>query len=108
MSDFSNFLGVLRDKLKELAQTSWGEYKEAAIQDGRSFVDKTRADLERWTKLLATGELSKEDFAWLVKGKEDLAELEALKLAGLAAAQLDQFRHDLVDTVIGTAFEVFL
>jgi hypothetical protein len=30
----------------------------------------------------ASGALSKDDFAWLVQGKQDLAQLEALKQAG--------------------------
>ncbi|KKK50796.1 hypothetical protein LCGC14_3121460, partial [marine sediment metagenome] len=32
-------------------------------------------DLKRWTKLLAQGDLSKDDFEWLIAGKKDLAEI---------------------------------
>lgn len=32
-----------------------------------------RWKLERWSQLLASGVLSKDDFAWLVQGKKDLA-----------------------------------
>ena len=43
---------------------------------------------------------------FLVKGKQDLAEMEALKQAGLALVRVDQFRNSLVDLVIGTTIKM--
>ncbi len=84
------------------------DFSQAATKDGQAFLKKARADLERWTKALARGRLSKADFEWLVQGKKDLAEMEALKQAGLGLVRVDQFRSSLIDLVIGTAFKVFL
>lgn len=106
MADFDRFLELLRENLKALVREHWGEVRDAALRDGRAFVEATRADLERWLGLLADGALTHEDFEWLVQGKRDLAELEALKLAGLAKVRLDQFRSSLVDLVVRTAFQV--
>ena len=53
-------------------------------------------------------ELTPDDFTWLVQGKRDLAEMEGLKQAGIALARVDRFRSSLLDTVVGTAFDVFL
>jgi hypothetical protein len=108
MADFSHFLEELTAKLTELAEQQWMAYRDAAINDGTAFVEKIKADLERWSQLLASGALSKDDFAWLVQGKKDLAELEALEQAGLALARLDQFRTDLINLVVDTAFSVFV
>ncbi len=108
MSKFDDFLKALKDGIKELAEESWKEYQQSAVKDGSAFVEKTKEDLERWTKLLANGDLTPKDFEWLVKGKKDLAELEALKQAGLALARLDQLRNSLIDLVVGTAFKIFL
>jgi hypothetical protein len=108
MADFSRFLEELTAKLTELAEQQWTAYRDAAISDGTAFVDKIKADLERWSQLLASGALTKDDFAWLVQGKKDLAQLEALEQAGLALARLDQFRADLVNLVVDTAFGVFV
>src|SRR5215475_7497251 len=104
MADFAHFLEELTVKLSALAEQQWTAYRDAAISDGTAFVDKIKADLERWSQLLASGALSKDDFAWLVQGKKDLAELEGLEQAGLALARLDQFRTDLINLVIDTAF----
>src|SRR5262245_58008219 len=108
MADFSRFLEELTTKLTDLAEQQWTAYRDAAISDGTAFVDKIKADLERWSQLLASGALSKDDFAWLVQGKKDLAVLEALEQEGLALARLDQLRSDLVNLVVDTAFSVFV
>lgn len=108
MADFDKYLATLKDKIEELAKTHLKEYIEAAVMDGQSFVEKTKADLERWTSSLAKGELSKEDFVWLVKGKKDLAEMEALKQAGLSQVRMDNFRNSLLSLVTDTALEALL
>ena len=92
----------------EFAEYSWKTYKTAAVKDGKAFLEKSKTDLERWTKMLAKGELTRDDFEWLVVGKKDLAELVALKQKGLAKVALDRFVNGLIDTIVSTAFKTFL
>ena len=108
MPDCTLFRETLFDRLRALAEDEWTEVASAALDDGRAFVATAEADLARWAALLEAGDLTPEDFTWLVQGKRDLAELEALKQAGLGLARLDRFRASLLDTVVGTAFDVFL
>ncbi len=108
MATFDEFLKTLKTELVEFAEYSWKIYKTAAVKDGKAFLEKSKADLERWTKMLAKGELTRDDFEWLVVGKKDLAELEALKQKGLAKVALDRFVNGLIDTIVSTAFKIFL
>jgi len=108
MARFDDFLTALKDGLKQLVAETVQDFSAAATKDGQAFLRKARADLERWTKALARGQLSKADFAWLVQGKKDLAELEALKQAGLSLVRVDQFRSSLIDLVVATAFRIFM
>lgn len=108
MPDFNDFLDALKGEIVDLAHSNWTAFRDAAVQDSEAFLQKTKSDLKRWTRLLEQGELSKEDVAWLIKGKKDLAEMEALKQAGLAAARIDRFRSALIDRIINTTFRVFL
>lgn len=108
MPSFDDFFDELLDQLALLAQSRWKEFQQAALVDARTFANKARKDLEGWTRKLADGELSPADFEWLVIGKKDLAEMEALKQAGLAQVRIDRFRMSVVDTIIGTAFKIFL
>jgi hypothetical protein len=57
---------------------------------------------------LADGNLTREDFEFLVRGKKDLAEMEALKQIGLGKIRLNRIRDQIIDTVIGSVFKVFL
>lgn len=108
MAKFDDFLEALREGVKQLAGQAIQDYRAAGIKDGQAFLRKTRADLERWTKALAKGQLSKADFEWLLRGKQDLAVMEALKQQGLALVEVDKFRGSLIDLVVNTAFKVFL
>jgi len=108
MADFNDFLESLKKGLEEIIKKNWKEFKDTAEKDGKAFFDKTKEDLKRWTKLLAQGDLTKDDFEFLVAGKKDLAELEALKQAGLAQVRLERFQNALTSLVIDTAFDTFL
>ncbi len=108
MASTEEFLEALKTELVEFAEYSWKAYKNAAIKDGNAFVEKSKADLERWAKMLAKGDLTRDDFEWLMVGKKDLAELVALKQKGLAKVALDRFLNGLIDTVVSTAFKLLL
>ena len=108
MANYQDFLDAFKPALQDLAKQTLDAYSKQATADGQAFVDTQKANLDKWTKELVDGELSKADFTDLVKGIQDLAELVALKQAGLAAARLDGFRTSLMNLVIDTAFKVFL
>lgn len=108
MADFNEFWENLEKGLEELAKKNLKEFVEAAKKDGNAFFDKTMTDLQRWTKLLVQGDLTQDDFEWLVAGKIDLAEMEALKQEGLESVRIERFKNALISLVIDTAFETFL
>lgn len=105
MAGFKDRLKEMRAAIKDLAESSWSEHKEAALSDGREFIKKARKDLERWTKLVAQGKLTREEFEFLLRSKKDLATLEALKQEGLAAARLAGFRRSLFRTILAAVFK---
>ena len=108
MSSFDDFVNTIEDGVKELAKKSLKGFKDEATKDAKQFLKASKEDLKRWTKLLGKGELSQDDFEWLVLGRKDVAELHALKQAGLTAVRIDRFRNALFDLVIDTAIDVFL
>jgi hypothetical protein len=108
MAAFDEFMQVLQKELVEFAQDSWKEYKAAAVKDGKSFLEMTKSDLERWTRMLIAGDLTRDDFEWLMIGKKDLAELVFLKRKGLSKVALDRFINGLIDTIVATTFKTLL
>ena len=107
MPDIGDFLRAIKDGVKELIARTLSDHKRAAAKDAAAFLKRARVDLERWVWQYATGALTRDEFEFLVRGQNDLADMEALKQAGLTLARLDQFRASLFDLVIGTAVKMF-
>lgn len=108
MPPFDDFLAALQGEIKELVDRSWKDFALAATQDANDFVTASRNDLRRWTALLADGSLTLLDFEFLLAAKKDLAQMIALKQAGLAQVQLDRFINGVVGAIIGAAEKTLL
>jgi len=108
MPTFNDFLSTLKDNLMIFAKENLEEHKDDLLKDGNAFVRKAKKDLERWTEGLAAGALSKADFEFLLKGKKDLAEMEALKQLGLSRIRINKITDGILGVVIGSAFKTFL
>ncbi len=108
METFDDFLEALKAGAKELAKNIFDGFEAEAIEDTSAFLEKTKQDLQRWTKLLAQGSLSEQDFTDLVQAKKALAEIHALRQKGIALTKLERFRSGLINLVIDTAFDMFV
>ena len=102
--DFEDIFTALKQKVEELAKSFLQHYTKAAIKDGKKFLEETRENLKRWTTLLMEKRLTTADFEWLVLSQKDLAEMVALKQAGLSVIRIQQFRDSLLNLVVDTVF----
>lgn len=108
MADWDEFRKTLKTEVLAFAESRWKTYENAAVADGKAFIEKAESDLESWTTMLAKGDLNQDEFEWLMAGKKDLADLVALKQQGLSKAALDKFVNGLIDTIVATAFKTVL
>lgn len=108
MPTFNDFVSTLKGDLLDFAKINYEEYKDELLKDGTLFIEKAKSDLERWTEGLASGALSKADFEFLLKGKKDLAQMEALKQLGLSKIRITKITNGIIDVVVGSAFKTFL
>ena len=106
--EFDRFVELVEDGTKDLAKNTLRGYKDEALADAKVFLESSKDDARRWSKLLYKGELSQEDYEWLILSKKDVVELQILKDAGLTAVRIDRFKHALMNLVIDTAFDVFV
>ncbi|MEN2283404.1 hypothetical protein AAGF08_14760 [Algoriphagus sp. SE2] len=100
--DFNEIFDELKKGASELSSSTLNEYKDEAEADLKDFLSDSKASLERWTLLLASGDLTKKDFEWLVQSQKDLLVMKALSQAGLSKIRLDQFKTGSINLVIGT------
>lgn len=108
MANFDEFLQRVTGGITDLAKTMISDFKDQAIDDAKSFLEGTKEDIQRWITLLAKGDLTKEEFEFLVKSKKDLFNLHALTQAGVVLITIQKFRDAVIDLVINTAIDVFL
>jgi hypothetical protein len=108
MASFEEFVAALQEGTKALAKENFDGFEDEAKEDADKFLEKSENDLRRWTKLLSQGDINEEDFSDLVSARKALAEMFALRQAGLALIKLEKFRKGFIDLLINTAFDVFL
>lgn len=108
MPTFNDFVSTLKNDLLDFAKENLEEYKDELLKDGTLFIEKAKSDLERWTEGLASGALSPADFEFLLKGKKDLAQMEALKQLGLSKIRITKITNSIIDVVVGSAIKTFL
>jgi len=108
MPTFNDFVTTIKNDLLDFTKENLEEYKDEILKDGKAFVEKTKEDLQRWTEGLATGALSKADFEFLLRGKKDLAKMEALKQLGLSKIRITKITNGIIDVVVGSAIKTFL
>lgn len=96
MPDFNQFSKDTLNELQGMLSKELNDHTQEALADAQDFLRRSKEDLDRWLKLLAEGKLTPADFEWLLRGKKDLAKMQALKQAGVSAARLQQFQGALV------------
>jgi hypothetical protein len=61
--NFKNVLATLKKGIADLAGNTLKEYVAAATADGQAILNELKDDLKTWTKQLANGDISKDDFS---------------------------------------------
>jgi|ERR1035437_3200128 hypothetical protein len=103
MKTFMEFWVQLLLNVEYFAEEKWNKIKQDAVEDSKKFLADVKDDVQRWISLLAEGRLTSDDLLWLIKGKQDQAELLFLKQKGLTKPDLDKFFEGLLETIISTA-----
>lgn len=102
--DFQELFAHLKDEVVTLAEISLKRFGKEAKNDALLLLEGMKEKLARWTLLLANGDLTTEDFEWLINSQKDLVEMEALKQVGLAAIRVDQFKNSVINMIVDTVF----
>ena len=102
--DINGFLKGIESQVKTLAQQQLKQGTQQVLDAVNSSLRDGKDDFQRWIGELASGDIDKDGFESLVRGQLDLAKMEALKQAGLAAVQVQSFVNGVIDIVVNAAF----
>jgi len=108
MSKFDDFVDAVLKGSKGLSKEMFEGLTKQVTEDTNAFLEKCKIDIERWTKQLAEGKITREDFADLVQARKAVAEMHALTESGATLAAIERFRTGLIDLVIDKAFEILV
>jgi hypothetical protein len=97
-------LSTTLEKSKELANTLFKKFVNQAVSDTKSFLQSSKEGIARAGLLFAEGKIDRDDFEDLILGKKDLAQMHALKQAGLASATIDTFTNGVLQILVDAAF----
>lgn len=100
--DFNSLLTELLSQAKEIAVSTFKDYKKQAADDAENLISGIKPKLEKWTLQLAKGDLSKDDLAFLVLGEKELVEMKALKQVGVALIKVDELKNSILKNSINT------
>ncbi|WP_417558502.1 hypothetical protein [Mesoflavibacter zeaxanthinifaciens] len=98
--DFEKLLKELKAALVDLFGEKWGDLKNEAKKDIEQFLADSEVKLKRWTELLANGDITLEDYEWLIKSQKDLMLMQALHSAGVNKISLGHFKNKVIKTII--------
>jgi hypothetical protein len=101
--DINKILQTAEAGIVHLASTTFANYANQAIADGKAFFAAAKADLTKYTQQLAAGSITLDQFKDLMQDESELAEMDALKQAGLAQAALDSFVNGAISIMITAA-----
>ena len=104
MVNVDNILKSIEEQSRRLVEKLFKQYLQEAVVDVRDFLQRSTVNLERWAQELAHRSIDKAEFKSLVRGQLDVAEMRALKQAGLAQVKIEIFTNGLLDIVVSAAF----
>ena len=108
MADFEKFFNTLKIRLEELIKKEWKDIIKEAEKDLKPFLDETKEDLRKWTKLLTEKKLPEDEFKFLMESKKDLLKLESLKQLGLAKVKIQMLQTTVIGLITDSAISTFL
>ncbi len=108
MSKFDRYIDEVMADARILLNGTITQGKKEAQAILESHVENSRERLQRWTKLLASGEITEFEFKLLLNNQITLGRmrLRTVKVIGKKAAL--EFRDSLRALFIDKAFEIFL
>jgi hypothetical protein len=104
MSKFSDFIDGIVDKGETLAKGELKKLVSDAKKDQSDFVRLQAENLERWTVMLADGDLTPKGYKKLVQKMEVLTQLDVIRLNVAARASAQRLADGIRDLVVDSLF----
>lgn len=103
--DIKELLKDLKKGLLELVKEKFDVESKELKAEISGILKVSKVKLERWANLLQKGELTQDDFEWLVGSQRDLLKLETLRKLGISQVKLGHFKSKVIKFIVETTVE---
>ncbi len=100
--DIEKVLKALKENLLLLAKETYKDIKPELQKDINDFLSKSQEKIERWSLLLTSGSITKDEFEWLLKSQQDLLVLKVVQRAGVSKIKINNIKKAILNTVFQT------
>lgn len=104
--DLDLLVDIIKQGLLDIAQKEVGNYVVQFNKDVFDFIEDNLPKVFRWAELMISGDLTQEEFQFLVAGLEDIVTLRALSEVGIALVALQRIRKAVIDLLISSVLKV--
>jgi len=98
--DKDKIIENLKKELKAIIAYSYKDIEPQLEKDLTTFFETSKEKLERWIVLFSAGDLTEEEFEWLLKSQLDLTVLQALQTAGISKIKLNTIKNNIIKMII--------
>ena len=97
--DITALLKEIKTEIVSLVKDRFNKESKAITNEITLFLNQSKTKLERWTSLLAQGEITPAEFEILLQSQKDLIEMKALHKAGITGIQLGHFKNTVIKLI---------
>jgi len=97
--DFEKTFKELKTDILGLVKEKFGEEGNNIKDDVSQFLEGAKVKLERWTRMLASGVITLEEYELLMKSQKDLVIMTALHKAGISNIRLGHFKNSVIKLI---------
>lgn len=98
--DFSELLIVFEKELRASTSESLNGKFTQLLSDGSMFAIKIKSDIHRWTGMHSIGDITMDDFEFLIRSRSEYLIFERMNNSGFSESELITYKKTVIDSLI--------
>lgn len=101
--DFDRYFEEALDGVSELVSSEFSDVTDVAKEDAREVLEQSKERLREWTEQFARGQISKDEFSWLVDAQKDVVMITGLKHVGITPDRVQRLVVGTLEVAVKVA-----
>lgn len=97
--DIKTLIKELKNGIIDLVRDKLDIESKEVKKEIADILKASKTKLERWSLLLKNGDITEEDFLWLIESQRDLLQLQSLRALGVSQIKLGHFKSKVIEFI---------